>query len=514
MKSKINSRIVKNTGFLYFRMMITMAVSLYTSRLILNILGVEDFGIYNVVAGFVMMFSVLNSSMATATQRFLAFEIGKNDLTKLRHVFSMSIIIYTLIGIIIIILAESVGLWFLKTKLVIPLNRITAACTIFQFSVLTLIVNMIGIPFHAMIIAQEKMNIFAWMSIFEVCLKLFLVILLQFFDFDNLIFYSFLIFLVTVIIKFCYIFYCTVNFKESRFVFYFDKSLFKTLISYASWNLWGNFASIIMGQGINILLNIFFGPLVNAARAIAYQVKVAVNQFVLNFQMAVNPQIIKSYAIGDLEYMHKLIFNSAKYSFFLLYIFTLPVILEAGIILEIWLGVVPDYTIIFTQLILINILIDSISGPLMTAAQASGKIKVYQLVVGGLLIMNLPISYFFLNFGFTPEITLYVSIIFSLFALYMRLKIISPLIKLNILNFTKKVLLSILAVALISLIIPLFIKISFKQSIARLFLIVFTSFLFSVITIYFFGLGNKEQLFLKKKKVYFFNIIKGIKNRN
>ncbi|MGV8114992.1 MAG: lipopolysaccharide biosynthesis protein [Lentimicrobium sp.] len=480
-------------------MLLTMAVSLYTSRIVLNTLGVEDFGIYNVVGGFVTMFAFLNSAMASASQRFLAFEIGKGDRIQLRNVFSMSIIIHFLIAFIVLIFAETVGLWFVNTQLNIADERMVAARWVYQFSIFTLMVNMVSVPYNAMIIAHERMNVFAWVSIAEVSLKLLIVFMLQWFGFDKLKFYSILVFGVALLIRLIYGLYCSKEFRESKFFYYWHKPLFKTLINYAGWNLWGNAAGVIMGQGVNILLNIFFGPVVNAARGIAFQVKSVTNQFVLNFQMAINPQIIKSYAANDLEYMHQLIFQGAKYSYFLLFALSLPIILETEIILRLWLKIVPEYTVIFTRLVLINILIDSISGPLMTAAQASGKIKLYQGVVGGLLILNLPVSYLFLKLGFSPETTLYVSIGISIIALFSRLKIISPLVKLNLLNYLKKVVLNILPVSIIAIVFPVIIKSSLNDGIIRLIFTGFSSIIFVGLTVYLIGLGRDEQVFLNMK---------------
>jgi len=273
-----------------------MAVTLYTSRIILNILGVEDYGIYNVVGGFVTMFGFLNSAMASATQRFFSFEIGRKDYNQLRNVFSMSVNIHFIIAVAILLIAETVGLWFVNTQLTIPHERMVAARWVYHFSVFALMVNMVSVPYNAIIIAHERMKVFARISIIEVGLKLLIVFMLQWFGFDKLKFYAVLMFIVALLIRLIYGIYCNRSFKESKFRKYWDKTLFNTLINYAGWNLWGNAASIIMGQGVNVLLNIFFGPVVNAARGIAYQVRSALNQFVFNFQLAMNPQIIKSYA--------------------------------------------------------------------------------------------------------------------------------------------------------------------------------------------------------------------------
>ncbi len=501
---KSNKRIAKNTLMLYFRMILTMLVSLYTSRVVLNTLGVEDFGIYNVVAGFVTMFGFLNSAMASATQRFLAFEIGKGDHDQLRNVFSMSVNIHFLIAFIIFILAETIGLWFVNTQLTIPAGRMGAAQCVYQFSILAMMVTMVSVPYNAMIIAHERMNVFAWVSIIEVSLKLFIVFMLQWFGFDKLKFYAVLTFCVSLIIRFIYGFYCSRQFKESRFRYFWDRPLFKTLASYAGWNLWGNIAAVLQGEGVNVLLNIFFGPVINAARGIAFQVKGAVNQFVANFQMAMNPQIIKSYAVNDLKYMHQLIFRGAKYSFFLLFTLSLPIMLETEQILRLWLKTVPEYTVIFTRLVIMNVLIDCISGPLMTAAQASGKIKLYQSVVGGLLILNLPVSYLFLKFGFQPQVTIIVSIGVSVLALLFRLLILRNLVKLKIDNFFYQVILKITIVGIFAAIIPLLFSIFMNISIHRFVIVTLTSIVSSLSVIFFLGLSNDER-------IYFINGLKKLK---
>ncbi len=497
--SSSNKRIAKNTMLLYIRMLLTMAITLYTSRIVLNTLGVEDFGIYNVVGGFVTMFAFLNSAMASATQRFLSFEIGRKDLVQLRNVFSMSVNIHFIIAFVILLLAETIGLWFVNTQLTIPPDRMNAAQWVYQFSILSMMVSIVSVPYNAIIIAHERMNVFAWVSIAEVSLKLLIVFMLQWFGFDKLKLYAVLVFSVSLIIRFIYGLYCKYNFKESKFRFFWDKPLFRTLMSYAGWNLWGNAASVIMGQGVNVLLNIFFGPVVNAARGIAYQVRGAVQQFVGNFQMAMNPQIIKLYASDNMKQMHQLIFRGAKYSFFLLFIMSLPIFLETEIILRLWLKTVPEYTVIFTRLIIVNILIDSISGPLMTAAQASGRIKLYQSVVGGLLILNLPLSYLFLKLGFAPQITIYVSICISILALYARLIILKNLVDLKSIIFFKNVILRVSIVAFIALILPYLIYINLNSSYIRLIIIVMTCLISTFGSIYLIGLERKERLFIKDK---------------
>ncbi|MFV0507372.1 MAG: MATE family efflux transporter [Bacteroidales bacterium] len=441
-----NKRIAKNTLLLYVRTILTLLVSLYTSRVVLEVLGVVDFGIYNVVGGFVTMFTFLNGAMSAATQRFLSFEIGKGNQNQLRNVFGMSVNIHLVIAAIIFILAETVGLWFVVNKLVIPSGRFEAAMWVYQLSILSLMVGMLSVPYNALIISHERMGVFAYVSIFEVALKLLIVFMLQWFSFDKLKLYAALVFLVSIIVRLIYGVYCNRQFKETRFHWFWDSSLFKTLASYAGWNLWGSFAVVAMGQGVNVLLNIFFGPMVNAARGIAFQVKSAVIGFVQNFQMAMNPPIVKSYASGNQDYMFRLVSQGAKLSYFMLLVLSTPIFLETEFILQLWLKQVPEYTVVFVRLILIGILIDSISGTLMTAVQAVGKIKVYQSVVGGLLILNLPVSYLALKLGREPESTLIVSISISLVALIFRLFFLKKLINFDLMLFAKNVLLRIVLV--------------------------------------------------------------------
>ena len=481
-------------------MLLIMVVTLYTSRIVLNTLGIEDFGIYNVVGGFVAMIGFMNNSMAIATQRFLSFEIGKKNHYQLTRVFSMSVNIHFLIALIVLVLAETIGLWFINTQLTIPDERMVAVRWVYQFSILTFLVNIVSVPYNAIIISHERMNVFAWVSIIEVSLKLLIVFMLQWFGYDKLKLYAVLLFGVALIIRIIYGTYCKWKFPESKFSFFWDKKLFKTMMSFAGWSLWGNAAAVMYSQGINILLNIFFGPAINAARGISYQVRSAVNGFVHNFQLAINPQIIKSYASGDIKYMHQLIFNGAKYSFFLLYALSLPLLLETEIILKLWLKIVPDYTVILTQLILINILLDSISGPLITAAQASGKIKLYQGVVGGLLLSILPISYVFLKFGYQPQVTIYISICISIIALFARLIILKIIVKIKIRDFLIKVVLKTFVVGFISIILPLFIRYLIEESFIRLIIISFTSIISTIFCVYFLGLNKNER-------VYFFQAI-------
>lgn len=496
-----NARIAKNTGLLYIRMLLTMFVALYTSRVVLNTLGVEDFGIYNVVGGVVVMFSFLNSAMVSATQRFFSFELGRNDYGQLRKVFSVSVNIHILIAILIFVLAETVGLWFLNAQMVIPVNRIEAANWVYQCSILAFMVTVIQVPFNAAIIAHEKMNVYAYVSLLEVLLKLFLVFMLGWIVGDKLKLYAVMIFVVSLLIAFIYIIYSKRKYSECIYRVCKDKALYKELVSYAGWNLWGNMAAVGFTQGINLLLNVFFGPVVNAARGIAYQVNSAINGFVSNMMMAMNPQIIKSYASGDVDYMNKLIFSGSKYSFFLLYLLSLPVLFEVNTVLVWWLKIVPEYTSLFCRLVLVNALIDCISGPLMTAAQASGKIKKYQTVVGGLLLLNVPISYLFLKLGALPQVTFYVSITISVVALMARLWILRTLVNLSIRLFVYKVIQPIVIVGITSFVLPYITEIFIEHTLIRFFSVGFVSVFSVVLCIYYLGLTSDEKEFMKQKSI-------------
>lgn len=493
-----NKRIAKNTVVLYVRLLLSMVISLYTSRIILNALGVEDFGIYNVVAGIVVMFGFLNNAMSAATQRFLSYELGTGAFDRLTQVFSTSITIHFLIAIIVFILAETIGLWLLNTQLNIPAVRMNAANWVYQFSILSFIFSVISIPYSSAIVSHEEMNVFAFVNILEVVLKLFAALMVVWYGFEKLKFYSLLIFLVTVITSACYFLYSTKKFTECKFRFYLDRKLFNKMSSFASWNLLGVFAGITSNQGVNLVLNVFFGPLINAARGIAFQIHGAVNAFVTNFQMAVNPPLIKSYAAGERDYMFSLIFSSSKYSFYILYFLALPILVQTEFILKLWLGTVPEYSAAFTRLVLIDILICSLSGPLQTAVQASGNIKIYQIIVSGILLLNLPASYLFLKLGYSPKSAFFVSIAASTTALAARLLILNKIIFLPIKDFFRLVIIKVFIVFFAAAIIPYLMSIRISHSISNLFIMLFISCLSVVSSVWLVGIGKNEREMFKK----------------
>jgi len=350
-----------------------MLVSLFTVRIVLDVLGIIDYGIFNVVGGIVMMLGFLGGTMAGASQRFLAFEIGRNDKVRLKKTFSVTLTIYVFIAFLVIIIAETFGLWFVNHKMVIPPDRIEAARWVYHFAVFSFVMTIITIPYQSVIIAREKMNIYALIGILEVAAKLLIVYLLVLISFDKLKLYSMLVFITTTIITLIYRTYCKKNFEEATFKLSKDWSIFREISTYAGWNMIGSIANIFRTNGVNILLNLFYGPIVNAAQGIAFQITAAINNLILNFYMAVKPQITKTYASGNNIYFIKLVFQSSKFSFFLLLLLTMPLIIETHFILDLWLMEIPPYVILFTRLMIIGLLIETINNQLISALQASGK---------------------------------------------------------------------------------------------------------------------------------------------
>ena len=502
-----NKRIAKNTLMLYIRMLFMMGVSLFTSRVILETLGVEDYGIYSVVGGIITMFAFINGGMVSATQRFITFEIGKGNMNKLKSVFSTSLQIHALISLIVIILGETVGLWFLYEKMVIPEGRMIAAMWVYQCSIIACVINIMSIPYNADIVAHERMSAFAYISIIEVSLKLAIVYLLLLSPWDKLIVYAILILLVQLSIRFVYSHYCQKHFEETKYIHSVNKLLFKEMVSFAGWSFWGNLAAVLYTQGLNMMLNVFFGPIVNAARGIAVQVQGAVQQFTANFQMAMNPQITKSYAMGDLNQMHNLMFRSARFSFFLLFFLTLPILIETNFILTIWLKEVPKDTVIFTQIMISISLIYATANPCIVANQATGKVKLYQAVVGGILLLIVPISYVLLKLGAPAYSVFIVHFVVEGIAQLARMTMLRKLIVLPIYAYIKNIYLPICLVVIMASLLPVYVHTLFVEGWLR-FLIVGFSSVFSVSIITFiFGLTKGERFFFidkmrKALKVY------------
>lgn len=491
-----NKRIAKNTLLLYFRMLFMVVVSLYTSRVVLKALGIDDFGIYNVVGGVVVMFTVLSGSLSAAITRFITYELGKGNQENLRKIFSLSVTIQLGISLIIIVLAESIGVWFLNNQMNIPADRMMAANWVFQFSLLTFTINLISIPYNAAIIAHEKMSAFAYISIMEAIGKLAIAYCILISPMDRLTFYAILMCVVALIIRFTYGYYCKREFRECTYQFIFDKMLLKQMFGFAGWNFIGASAAVLRDQGGNIMINLFCGPSVNAARGIAFQVNNAVQGFVSNFMTALNPQITKSYASNEHHYMMTLIYQGARLSFYMLLLLSLPILINTHYILTLWLSVVPEYAVLFVQLTLIFAMSESISNPLITAMLATGKIRNYQIVVGGLQMMNLPVSYFFLRIGYSPEIVLLVAIIISQCCLIVRLYMLRHMIQLSISDYLRRVYINVIVVTLIASVVPLFISNYVSDSFLDFILLSLFAIFCTLISIFCFGCNRKEREFI------------------
>lgn len=491
-----NTRIAKNTIFLYFRMILLMVVSLFTSRIVLSTLGISDYGIYNVVGGFIGMFAFLNGAMSGCTQRFITIALGKGDDRNLKKVFSTCVITHGIIALLVFLLAETVGLWFVLEKLVIPAERMTAAMVVYQCSIVSTMVMIMSFPYNADIIAHERMSAFAYISIFETFANLGIVYVLHIGNFDKLSLYAILLLGVKVSVILVYRIYCKRHFVEATFHWIFDSVLFKKMLSFAGWNLWGGMAGTLMGQGINVLLNMFFGPTVNAARGAAVQVQSAVQMFATNFQTALNPQMMKTYAAGDLESMHVLLFRSAKFTFMLLLCLMLPLMLEIDTILGLWLKEVPENTNIFVCLMLCISMVDAVSNPFMTASAATGRVKVYQSVIGGILLSIVPIAYIVLRLGAEPYAVFIVHLVVAISAFIARIFIIRNMIKLSVREYILKAMLPCVSVALPSIGLSLAAKWlmpdGFVYAVIVILLACFMVATFSLL----FGLSRNERTFI------------------
>lgn len=508
-----NKRIAKNTLLLYFRMLLVMAVSLYTSRLVLQALGVEDYGIYNVVGGFVSLCSVFSASISSAISRFLTIELGRENNERLREVFSASITILFVLCIVIVIIAEPIGLWFVSHKMVIPVERLNAAHWILHLSLLTFCINLVSAPYNATIIAHEKMGVFAYMSIIEIVAKLLVTIGLFVVTFDKLIIYGILMAIVAFLMRYIYGHYCVRHFQECKYHYYFDKDLFKEIFSFAGWNFIGSTAAVIRDQGGNILMNMFGGPVVNAARGISVQVNSAISQFANNFMTAMNPQIIKSYATNDYAYMYSLIYRGARFSFYLLLVLSLPLMICTSYLLNVWLVEVPKYAVEFVRLSLLVSMVDALTNSLTTSIIATGKIKYYQITVGGMLLLNIPLSYIFLNYGLSPVVVLWVALGISIVCMIMRILFVKKLLGMSIWRFIKEVCINCFFVGVLSVFIPyLLYRLLSCNDFATFLLITLVCVLCSSLSAIFVGLHKSEKAMLADKVGVVLNKFHG-KNR-
>lgn len=493
-----NKRVAKNAFILYLRMFFTMGVTIYTSRVVLNALGVEDYGIHNVAGGLISMFTFVNSAMNSTCQRFLNYAMGKGDQEYVRKVFSTAIQLQVFLSLIVILLAETVGLWYLKEKMVIPYERRDAAMWVYQFSIATSLAGFIFVPYTSVIIAREKMSVFAYLSIATVILRLTIAYLVKFSPWDKLKLYSVLLFVLALSIKLVYRWYCKRHYEEARYKNEIDKKLIGEMTGFAGWSFFGLFAGVSCSQGVNLVLNLFFGPVVNAARGVANQVQLAVKEFVGSFQSAINPQITKTYANAEIDRMHGLMFRSAKFSFFLLWIITLPILLETSYLLTIWLKTVPDHAVIFTQLMLAVSLLYALSNPCLIATQATGKVKRYQLVSSMILILLLPVSYVLLKMGLPAYSVFIAQFVFELLTIIAQLLMLRKLVNIHLGVFLKKVVLPILSVMAISLVLPLLVRSLMQDGFLRLLLVVLASILSVGSVVFLIGFTKDERRFVKE----------------
>ena len=494
--SQNNKRIAKNTLMLYIRMILIMLVSLYTSRVILKALGVEDFGIYNIVGGIVVLFSFINNAMVSSTQRYLNYELGRKDVEEAKKFFSASLTIHFIIALIIIFLSETIGLWFLNEYINIPDGKSVAANWVYQFSILTFAINILRTPYNASIIAYEKMSFYAYISIIEVILKLLIVYAIVIFA-DRLIAYSILTFVVALIILICYIIFCWLKFPICKYHYEYNKSRFSALLNFSGWSMFGALANTGAQQGINILLNIFFGVTVNAAMGIAQQVNSALYSFVSNFQTAFNPQIVKSYAANDRSYFFNLILHTSRYSFYLLFILAFPVMLCCQEVLQIWLGEVPEHAVAFCQLVIIFSLIDAWQGPLWVSAQATGDIKNYQLLMSCLILLNLPLTYLLFKFIHIPELALIVRVFINVITSIARILYLKHLYGFPVLEYIKSVILRSLVVVVIVVPIPALLNNIIDKSLIGTIIKIIASMIITAMAIYSIGITSKERLYVK-----------------
>lgn len=437
-QSSNNKRILKNSLFLYVRMIVIMCVNLYVVRLILDLLGVEDYGINNVIYGLVAMFSFLNGTLATSSQRYFSVALAEGSQDKLKKVFSLNVTVFLIFAAIVVVLSETIGLWYVNNKMTMPTERLGAANYIYQLSIIAFVLNLLQVPLNALVIAHEQMKVFAYIGIGEALFK-FVIVLALLLPTDKLMIYGSTNLLATLLVFFAYYIFCRRNFSESKYIPYWNTQEAKDIASFSGWHLLGTISVVVRGQGINLLINAFFNPAVNGARAIAVQIDQAINQLSQNFFVAVKPQIYKNFATKQHEAFITLIFNSTIICTGLVSLISIPMIINADFILGLWLKSVPKYTIIFTQLVLLNSIVDSTSNPSICAALATKKIKTFYLITGSLLMLNLPISYMLLKNSFEPEYTMVVSIGISFIAILARAIILYRLVELPLFKYMSMV---------------------------------------------------------------------------
>lgn len=481
-------------------MFFSIVLGLYTSRIVLSVLGVEDFGLYNVIGGIIGMFGFINGSMSNATSRFITYYLGKNEQTKVNNVFNLALLIHFGIALLILIIGETVGLWYLNNKLVIPEGRMYAAQWLYQLTIASSVITIISVPYNSSVIAHEKMSAFAYISMMDVILKLLIAIAISYTTYDKLIFYGILLFGVQVIDRIIYGIYCAYNFTDTKFMFYWNKVEFKEIFAYAGWNMFGTSSYVVYNQGINLILNFFFGPTINAARGIALQVENLVKQFANSVQVAINPQIVKSYASNDLCRMHTLIIASSKYCFYLLLILSLPIMLEADYILSLWLGQYPEHTVSFLRITLCSVMMDCFINPLWTANNATGKVRKMQIAVSFNSYCFLPVLLLVVKYTSVAETAFIIYFISRITSVAIRIYILHRHISLPVFKYCKNVLFRTFCVALFSLIAPIMLFNIIPQSGPPGFLTISATCIISTtLCIWICGLDSHERKFMLSK---------------
>lgn len=498
MSPEADRRIAKNTALLYLRMIIVILVNLYASRVILECLGVDDYGLYNVVGGIVSMFVFLNTAMVASSQRFIAFEQGRNDAARARSVYSTSVLIHIIIAFVVVLLSETAGLWFLNHRMNIIPERLNAANWVYQSAIVCFVFKILIVPETSSVVAHERMGVYALASIVFSLVQLGAALFLYMTDSDKLITYSVLIIAAEVVNFAIYKFYCRGKFPECRFRSPSDRALFKDMLSFAGWSFVGNFGIAMRGPGVNIILNMFCGTAVNAARGIAYQVSSVVSNFVNNFQTALTPQITKRYAAEETESMVKLVFTGSRISFFLLAVIVVPLFIRSPYVLALWLKEVPGMTVEFLRLVLVVSLVNSMVGPITTALQATGKIKLFQIVIAVLMVLDLPIAYILLKAGVRPYAVVYASVFTEVAALLARVLLLNAQIRIDVRLFIRSVILRPALVFAIMFLLPYLIDGFFPQTFAGLVLICLISLVWSFLSIVALGLDRPERNYLLK----------------
>ena len=500
-----NKRIAKNTLLLYFRTIIIMLVSLYTSRVILNVLGVEDYGIYNVVGGFVAMFSMISGALSASISRFITFELGRGDKKRLNQVFSMSVNIQVAIILIVLLVGVSLGGWFLNEKMNIPVERMAAANWVLYCSLVVFCINLISIPYNACIIAHEHMSAFAYVSILDAFLKLVICYMIMISPFDKLVSYAVLLAVAALLVRLVYGIYCKRHFVECHYRWTKDTLLFKQMFGFSGWSFLTNTCNIFNTQGVNILINMFFGVALNAARGIANQVEGAIMQFVYNFTMALNPQITKNYAVGNTNEMFKLVCRGAKFSYFLLLLFAMPMMFEAEQVLTIWLKIVPDKTVVFLRLTIIGSMINMLGNTGYTACMATGNIRRYVIIISGVGCLVFPLTWIAFKLGLPVESAYIIFILLHIGVTSVRLYVMKGLLQFPPMMFVKDVVLKIGTVTVGAVIVPLLIFKQMDSTFLRLVVTILVCTLSTCICIYTIGLTRNERIKVKGKVVAIIN---------